>query len=127
MNLRATGRNCLSAVSKGEEEGPSSSSSAFCFMCRSSVCELFVSATHVVLALLFQMLQISISSVQSWDQLGRPEGRFSKDPVAAFSAGGCCEQFWHGWRCPDITFSKKKSAFTTPNLHHSDLLQQQHQ
>ena len=27
------------------------------------------------------------------------EGRFSRDPLTVFSAGGHCEQFWHGQGC----------------------------
>ena len=27
---------------------------------------------------------------------GGHEGRFSRDPLPVFSAGGPCEQFWHG-------------------------------
>ena len=41
----------------------------------------------------------SFSSVQSLDRLGRREntcvGRFSRDPLPVFSAGGPCKQFWH--------------------------------
>ena len=29
---------------------------------------------------------------------GGRKGRFSRDPPPAFSAGGPCEQFWHGMR-----------------------------
>ena len=32
--------------------------------------------------------------------LGEHEGWFSRDPVQVFSAGGPCEQFWHGQGCP---------------------------
>ena len=31
---------------------------------------------------------------------GELEGRFSRDPLPVFSAGGTCEQFWHGQGCP---------------------------
>ena len=31
---------------------------------------------------------------------GEHEGRFSKDPLPHFSAGGPGEQFWHGQGCP---------------------------
>ena len=43
------------------------------------------------------------SSVQSRDRLGRRgghEGRFSRDPLPVFYAGGRCEQFRHGQGCP---------------------------
>ena len=31
---------------------------------------------------------------------GGHEGRLSRDPLPVFSAGGPCEQFWHGQGCP---------------------------
>ena len=31
---------------------------------------------------------------------GGHEGRFNRGPVPVFSAGGPCEQFWHGQGCP---------------------------
>ena len=31
---------------------------------------------------------------------GGQEGRFGRDPLPVFPAGGHCEQFWHGQRCP---------------------------
>ena len=33
---------------------------------------------------------------------GRPEGRFSRDPLPDFSAGGRGEQIWHGQECRDV-------------------------
>ena len=32
--------------------------------------------------------------------MGGHEGRFSRDPLPVFSAGGPCEQLWHGQGCP---------------------------
>ena len=32
--------------------------------------------------------------------LGQHEGWFRRDPLPVFSAGGPCEQFWHGQGCP---------------------------
>ena len=54
------------------------------------------------------------SSVQSHDRLGRQghERRFSRDPLAIFSAGGPCEQFWHGQICP--LFDVVRPAFPLP-------------
>ena len=46
---------------------------------------------------------VHLSSIQSLDKLGHwrgRKGRFSRDPLPAFSAGGPCEQVWHGKRCP---------------------------
>ena len=31
---------------------------------------------------------------------GGHEGRSSEEPLPVFSAGGLCEQFWHGQGCP---------------------------
>ena len=31
---------------------------------------------------------------------GGHEGRFTRDLLPVFSAGGPCEQFWHGQGCP---------------------------
>ena len=50
------------------------------------------------------MAGTGLSSVQSLDRIiglfGVPKGRFSRDPLPAFSAGGHCEHFWHGQGCP---------------------------
>ena len=40
------------------------------------------------------------------------EGRFSGDPLPVFSAGGHCEQFWHGQGCP--FFDVVHPAFSVP-------------
>ena len=60
-----------------------------------------------------------------WDELGQlssvpqqtgssegPDGRFSRDPLPVFSAGGPCEQFWHGHGCP--LFDVVHPAFPLP-------------
>ena len=55
------------------------------------------------------------SSVPSLDRLNRRnghEGRFSRDPLPVFSAGGPCEQFWHGQGCP--VFDVVHPAFLLP-------------
>ena len=39
-------------------------------------------------------------------------GQFSRDPFSVFSAGGPCEQFWHGQRCP--LFDVVHPAFPLP-------------
>ena len=39
-------------------------------------------------------------------------GRCSRDPLSAFSAGGLCEQFWHGQGCP--IFDCVQPAFPLP-------------
>ena len=44
--------------------------------------------------------------------IGGHEGRFSRDPFSVFSAGGPCEQFWHGQRCP--LFDVVHPAFPLP-------------
>ena len=43
---------------------------------------------------------------------GGHEGRFSRDPLPVPSAGGLCEQFWHGQRCP--LFDVVHPAFHLP-------------
>ena len=43
---------------------------------------------------------------------GGHEGRFSWDPLPVFSAGGPCEQFWHGQGCP--LFNVVHPAFPLP-------------
>ena len=52
--------------------------------------------------------------VQSFDRLGPGghEGRFSRDHLTVFSAGGPCEQLWHGQVCP--LFDVVLSAFPLP-------------
>ena len=40
------------------------------------------------------------------------QGRFSRDPLSAFSVGGPCEQFWHGQGCP--LFNVVHPAFPLP-------------
>ena len=40
------------------------------------------------------------------------EGRFSRDPLPVFSAGGPCEQLWHGQGCP--LFDVVYPAFPLP-------------
>ena len=40
------------------------------------------------------------------------KGQFSRDPFSVFSAGGPCEQFWHGQRCP--LFDVVHPAFPLP-------------
>ena len=44
--------------------------------------------------------------------LGRYEGCFSRDSPPVFSAGGPCEQFWHGQICP--LFDVVHPAFPLP-------------
>ena len=44
--------------------------------------------------------------------LGEREGRFSRDSLPDFSAGGPCEQFWHGKGCPLFFFDHP--AFPLP-------------
>ena len=40
---------------------------------------------------------VQFSPMTNWGGVGGGhEGRFSRDPVLVFSAGGPCEQFWHG-------------------------------
>ena len=48
-----------------------------------------------------QQSSVQFSSVP-WPigSVGEHEGRFSTDPLPVFSAGGPCEQFWHGQGCP---------------------------
>ena len=43
---------------------------------------------------------------------GGHEGRFSRDLLPVFSAGGPCEQFWHGQGCPvfDVVSSSISSV-----------------
>ena len=43
---------------------------------------------------------------------GEHEGRFSRDPLPVFSAGGSCGQFWHGQGCPH--FDVVHPAFPLP-------------
>ena len=43
---------------------------------------------------------------------GEHEGRFSRDPLPVFSAGGSCGQFWHGQGCP--LFDAVHPAFPLP-------------
>ena len=43
---------------------------------------------------------------------GGHEGRFNRDPLQVFSAGGPCEQFWHGQGCP--LYDAVHSAFPRP-------------
>ena len=40
------------------------------------------------------------------------EGRFNRDPLPVFSAGGLCKQFWHGQECP--LFDVAHPAFPLP-------------
>ena len=40
------------------------------------------------------------SPLTDWVVGGGHEERFSRDPLQVFSAGGPCEQFWHGQECP---------------------------
>ena len=40
------------------------------------------------------------------------EGRFSRDPLPVFSAGGRCKQFWYGQGCP--LFDVVQTAFPLP-------------
>ena len=55
---------------------------------------------------------VRFSSVQSLDRSGRPGDRFSRDPLPVFSAGGPCEQFWHGQIRP--LFDVVTQAFPLP-------------
>ena len=60
---------------------------------------------------------VHLSSIQSLDKLGHwrgRKGRFSRDPLPAFSAGGPCEQVWHGKRCP--LFDVVHPAFPLPTM-----------
>ena len=43
---------------------------------------------------------------------GKHEGRFSRDPLPVFPAGGLCEQFLHGQECP--LFDVVHPAFPLP-------------
>ena len=43
---------------------------------------------------------------------GGYEGRFSRDPLPVFSAGGLCGQFWHEHGCP--FFDIVNPAFSLP-------------
>ena len=52
--------------------------------------------------------------------MGEQEGGFTSDPLPVFSAGGPCEQFWHGQICP--LFDAALPAFplltiVSPTLH----------
>ena len=60
-----------------------------------------------------------ISSVHSLDRLGYRgwgaegwghEGRFNRDPLPVFSAGGHCEPFWH------VLFDVVHPAFSLPTM-----------
>ena len=44
--------------------------------------------------------------------MGGLEGRFNRDPLPVFSAGGPCEQFWLGQVCP--LFDVVHPAFPLP-------------
>ena len=69
---------------------------------------------------LVQTFSFICSSVQSspstdwviWGGGWGHEGHFSRDPLPVFSAGGCCEQFWHGRGCP--LFEVIHPAFPLP-------------
>ena len=64
---------------------------------------------------LLRYLIAQLSSVQSVDPLGRQgehERRFSRDSLPVFSAGGPCEQFWHGQEC--LLFDVVHRAFPLP-------------
>ena len=41
------------------------------------------------------------------------EGRFSRDPLPVFSAGGHHEQFWHGQGCPLVDVVRLAFLLTT--------------
>ena len=43
-------------------------------------------------------------------QSGGHDRRFSRDFLPLFSAGGCCEQFWHGQKCPLLCCSSSISS-----------------
>ena len=48
-----------------------------------------------------QLIDGVVGRGTEWDWGGGGhEGRFSTDPLPVFSAGGPCEQFWHGQDCP---------------------------
>ena len=60
-------------------------------------------------------MNMIVSTVQSFERLGLQgghEGRFSRDPLPVFSAGGHREQFWHeqGRPLSDVVHP----AFTLP-------------
>ena len=58
-----------------------------------------------------------LCSVQSLDRLDRQgghEGRFSRDSLPVFFAGGHCQQFWHGQGCP--LFDVVHQAFPPPMI-----------
>ena len=46
--------------------------------------------------------------------MGVHEGRFSRDPLQVFCAGGHCEQFWHKQGCP--LFDVAHPAFPLPTM-----------
>ena len=52
---------------------------------------------------------VQFSPLTDW-VLGGHAGRFSKDPLPVFSAGGPRRQFWHGQGCP--LFDVVHPAFT---------------
>ena len=59
---------------------------------------------------------VQFSSVHSLDRLvrrGGNEGRISRDPLPVFSAGGPCEQFWHGHGCPLFNVPRPAFPLTT--------------
>ena len=45
---------------------------------------------------------------------GGHDGQFSRDPLPVLSAGGPCEQFWHGQGCP--FFDVVNPAFPLPTI-----------
>ena len=58
-----------------------------------------------------QFSSVQFSPLTDWVVWGH-EGRFSRDPLPVFSAGGPCEQFWHGQGCP--FFDVVHPAFPLP-------------
>ena len=55
---------------------------------------------------------IPVQSLDRLDRRGGHEGRFSRDPLPVFSAGGPCEQFWHRQGSP--LFDIVHPAFPLP-------------
>ena len=56
----------------------------------------------------YQFSSLPLASGSSWGH----EGWFSRDPLSVSSAGGRCEQFWHGQSCP--LFDVVHPAFPLP-------------